>query len=460
MKSLYVRIVATIFLVMITSSIIAFLIANTYYQQYLKPENDAKITSIVDNIVLFYSENNEMSINDYLKQTAEMGFQLYLVDTDLNGTYYGGEFRNQTISHEIIHTVLNGEKYHGIANFPSSAFITGFFDNDLSNTVGAPISINNETYALFLRPNIEFQFGELRMFFTVLIFLTILFSILLIAISTRHIVNPITKLTAATKKIAKGHYQVELDVNRSDEIGELAAHFSEMTRGLEQLEEMRQQFVSNVSHEIQSPLSSIKGFAQTLQMKDLTKEQQQRYLNIIVAESNRISQLSKQLLLLASLDNEQVYMEKMKYDLAEQIRQVVFMLEWSWREKDMMIELDLPPIHIYGDPKLLQQVWINLLTNSIKYTHKGGTITISLLADDEYCHVIIQDNGEGIKEQDLPYIFNRFYRGDKARRRDDQNSTGLGLSITKKIIDLHEGNIRVQSTINEGTTFHIYVPYE
>ena len=267
-------------------------------------------------------------------------------------------------------------------------------------------------------------------------------------------------MTAATKKIAKGHYQVELDVNRSDEIGELAAHFSEMTRGLEQLEEMRQQFVSNVSHEIQSPLSSIKGFAQTLQMKDLTKEQQQRYLNIIVAESNRISQLSKQLLLLASLDNEQVYMEKMKYDLAEQIRQVVFMLEWSWREKDMMIELDLPPIHIYGDPKLLQQVWINLLTNSIKYTHKGGTITISLLADDEYCHVIIQDNGEGIKEQDLPYIFNRFYRGDKARRRDDQNSTGLGLSITKKIIDLHEGNIRVQSTINEGTTFHIYVPYE
>ena len=143
----------------------------------------------------------------------------------------------------------------------------------------------------------------------------IVLSILFVLISTRYLVKPIVKLTEATKQVAKGKYNVELYVKRRDEIGALASHFSEMAKSLEQLEEMRQEFVSNVSHEIQSPLASIQGFSKTLRSADLSDEQRNEYLSIIEEESRRMSSLSKQLLTLASLDKESEHIEKARLTL-------------------------------------------------------------------------------------------------------------------------------------------------
>ena len=148
--------------------------------------------------------------------------------------------------------------------------------------------------------------------------------------------------------MAKGKYNVDLYVKRRDEIGALASHFSEMAKSLEQLEEMRQEFVSNVSHEIQSPLASIQGFSKTLRSADLSDEQRNEYLSIIEEESRRMSSLSKQLLTLASLDKESEHIEKSTFDVATQIKQVLFMTEWSWREKELAIEMDLPSTMISG----------------------------------------------------------------------------------------------------------------
>src|SRR5699024_6238394 len=178
--------------------------------------------------------------------------------------------------------------------FPWRLFVTGFFDSELRNTVGVPIQVNGETNALFLRPNAVQQFGEMRTFLAVLLVLLLLFSFLLILISTRFIVLPIQRLTEATKKIAAGNYHIKLKENRSDEIGRLAKDFSRMSNQLAQTEEKRQDFVSSVSHEIQSPLTSIQGFSQALREEDITEEDQQRYLSIIESESRRLSLLSKQ----------------------------------------------------------------------------------------------------------------------------------------------------------------------
>nr|WP_279326103.1 HAMP domain-containing sensor histidine kinase [Bacillus sp. FJAT-47783] len=442
---------------MALSSILAFVISNVYYHLHLKPANDKKITNVANDIVSFYENNPEAQMEEYFHHIGDLGYQIYVVNKDGHYAFYGGEFRNKKIDETIVQNVLNGQVYHGIAQFTSTLFITGFFDNEISNTIGMPITINEERYALFIRPNIEMQFWEMRIFFAVLLVLIILLSILFVTVSTRYVVKPITKLTEATKTIAKGYYNIELNVKRKDEIGQLSSHFSQMAKNLKQLEEMRQEFVSNVSHEIQSPLASIQGFSQTLQTEKITEEQRKHYLSIIESESRRMSLLSKQLLTLASLDKEEHLLEKKTFDIAAQIKQVVMMTEWQWRKKEIAIDLELPKILIRADENLLHQVWMNLITNSIKFTNQGGTISIRVAQEDEQCIVEIKDTGIGISKEDLPNIFNRFYKVDKARTRKEGGS-GLGLAISKKIIDLHGGSIRAESELGKGTIFHVHLP--
>ncbi|MBO1513750.1 sensor histidine kinase [Metabacillus bambusae] len=457
MKTLYLRIVVTTIIVMIFSSILAFILSNVYYQYSLKPYNDKKVTEMAQDIVTFYEQNPTVHLDEYLVNIGELGYQIYLTDEQGHELFYGGEFKQKNIDTSIVQNVLNGQVYHGISKFPSKAFITGFFDNSLINSIGIPIEVDGDQYALFLRPNIELQFGEMRIFFSLLVVLIIFLSILFVVVSTRYIVKPISKLTDATKEIAKGKYNIQLNVNRQDEIGKLASHFSQMARNLEQLEEMRQEFVSNVSHEIQSPLASIQGFSQSLQRENITENQRNHYLSIIENESRRMSSLSKQLLTLASLDKEEGILVKSTFDVSEQIKQVVSMTEWSWREKELAIEMDLPSTFIYADKNFLHQVWTNLITNSIKFTNAGGTISLCLKTMDEQCVIAIKDTGIGISESDLPHIFHRFYKSDKARSRNG-SGTGLGLAITKKVIGLHDGNIHVESSLGKGTTFHIRLP--
>lgn len=459
MRTLYLKIVLTTIVVMMFSSVAAFFISNAYYQYNLKPYNDKKLTRMAEDVKTFYESSPNVRLDRYLRNIGDLGYQIYLVDEQGRGSFFGGSFREKELSDKVIQSVLDGHVYHGISQFSSKGFITGFFDNVLINTIGIPITDNGHQYALFFRPNTELQFGELRIFFALILLLTIFISILLVLVSTRYIVKPITKLTQATKQIAEGKYDIQLNTTLRDEIGELTNHFSRMAKNLEQLEAMRQEFVSNVSHEIQSPLASIQGFSQTLQSKKLSEDQRQHYLSIIEKESRRMSQLSKQLLTLASLDKEKEILSENTFDVAAQIKQVLFMTEWSWREKDLALELELPAAFIYADEQLLHQVWTNLLVNSIKFTENGGSISIKLMQKDDEYHIEFKDTGIGISQNDLPYIFNRFYKADKARGRKEASS-GLGLAITKKIIELHDGQIYVESQIGKGTIFHICLPKE
>ncbi|AYB47308.1 sensor histidine kinase [Paenibacillus lautus] len=457
MKTLYSRIVLTTIAIMVISSLIAFVLSNLYYQYNLKPFNDQKVTTMAKDIGDFYDSHPETDIHDYLHHIGQLGYQFYLVNDQGKEWFYGGMFREQDLSPETVRQVLNGKVYHGIAEFPSELFITGFFDNVLSNSIGIPIQVEDSPHALFLRPDITVQFGEMRIFFSIIMVIAILLSILLVGIITRYIVKPIVKLTEATQSVAQGQYDIKLNVTRRDELGQLADHFSQMAKGLAQLEQMRQEFVSNVSHEIQSPLASIQGFSQTLQTKRLSEEQQQHYLSIIEAESRRMSQLSKQLLMLASLDKEENLLDQSTFDVAEQIKQVLFHTEWSWRSKDLTIDMSLPPTYVYGDQQLLHQVWTNLITNSIKFTPPEGAISLRLIEHNRQCRIEISDTGIGIPPEHLPYIFNRFYRVDEARDRSE-GSSGLGLSITQKIVELHGGRIEVTSQPGKGTTFTVILP--
>lgn len=294
------------------------------------------------------------------------------------------------------------------------------------------------------------------MLLAVLLIVTFLLSLVFIVIFTSYIVRPIKKLTKVTKQIVEGDYNIGLDVSRRDEIGNLARHFAHMASSLKRLEEMRQEFVANVSHEIQSPLTSILGFVQAILDHEATPEEAERYLNIIESESRRLSSLSKQLLTLAALDRETNTLKRSTFRLDEQIREVILVMEWQWTEKKLSVELDLCELMISGDPHLLHQVWLNLISNCIKFSNPDDTIRIGISIDHGIV-VTVSDTGIGIPSSELPHIFERFYKADKARTRT-RSGSGLGLSIVKKIVDLHQGTIDVRSELGKGTTFIVRLP--
>ncbi len=459
MRTLYVRIIMTTMFIMFASTMVAFIVSNLYYNFFLKQENDEKITETAYHIADMHKFNTNQPVNSYLEAVAKMGYKLHMIDMDGNEHTFGEPFSSADLAPDIVASVIVGETYHGIAEYPWRPFITGFFDHTLANTIGVPIDVNGETQALFVRPYVNQHFGEMRMFLALLLVLTLLFSFLIVLISTRYIVKPILHLTDATKKIAAGNYHLELNVNRKDEIGRLARDFRKMSRSLEQTEEKRQEFVSSVSHEIQSPLTSIQGFSQALREEDIPEEERQRYLSIIEKESRRLSMLSNQLLTLSFLDSETDVNQFVPMYLEKQIKEVISATEWQWREKNLSISYeDIDhDVRVCGEPKLLYQVWINVLTNAIKYTPNDGDIRIEVADRLDEVEVRISDTGVGIAEEDFSQLFERFYRGDKARTRSD-HSTGLGLSITKKIIELHEGVIMVTSEVGVGSTFTITLP--
>ncbi|MCM3737844.1 HAMP domain-containing histidine kinase [Bacillus cytotoxicus] len=457
MRSLYSRFVIISIVIMLVSSMIGFLLSNVYYHLYLKPYNSEKILKYAQEVKHLYEQSNEQNREEYLQSISNLGFEIYVVDDRKQGKRYGNAFRKINVNDETIESVLKGHTYNGISTYPTRLFITGFFDNELLNSIGIPIQHDDKQYALFIRPDIQQQFGEMRVFFAVLLCLMVGLSIILIAIAARFIVRPIQLFTNATKKIANGEYEVALPEYRKDEIGTLAISFRKMAKSLKDLDRMRQEFVSNVSHEFQSPLSSIQGFSKTLQTNEMSETERKRYLKIIESESRRMSSLCKQLLTLASLDKEERVLDKKTFDIGKQIRDVIFMSEWQWREKDVAIELDVPNIQVYGDENLLHQVWTNLLTNSIKFTDSGGTISFYGEEKETELCLTISDTGIGMSEEEIDKIFDRFYKVDEARNRTIEGS-GLGLSIVKKIIDLHEGSIAVNSVKGEGTTFTIHLP--
>jgi len=450
LKSFYVRIVLTTFTVMIISSLFAFFLSNGYYQLFLKSDNDARITDTALNIKQ-YGENEENLDEAYFSHLGNLGYQVILFHENGSTSQYGSRFRENDLPEETVENVLAGGQYHGVSEQPAGLFVTGFFNNVLKNTIGVPVETTEGTAAMFIRPDHEQQLGEFRFFLAVLLVLTVVFSFLFVALSARRIVKPVKSLTEATKKIADGSFDIELNVRRKDEIGQLTRHFKSMSKDLRQLEEMRQEFVSNVSHEIQSPLTTIRGITQTLQQSELEADQKEKYIRIIEKESGRLSALSRQLLTLASLDNEEKIVKEQIVDVQRQVKDIIQIHTFEWQEKELYIEIEGESELVLGDANLLYQVWSNLLTNAIKFSEHGGEIHVNIQRDrSNYINVDIEDDGFGMESSEVDKIFERFYKADQART-SGKGSTGLGLAIVKKVVDLHDGKINVESTPGVGT---------
>ena len=259
------------------------------------------------------------------------------------------------------------------------------------------------------------------------------------------------------EQISQGNFNVLIESHDRSIHNELATAVNDMAKNLGTLENMRQNFISNISHEIQSHLTSIGGFAVLLQGDTLTDEQRKHYAVIIKTESERLSRMSENLLKLSTLESKEKTLSSNEFRLDKQIENIILTLEPQWSSKNILPEADLSKTLYFGDEELLSQVWINLLVNAVKFTPEDGKINIALTNENEFCRIDISDTGIGIDDESKMHIFERFYKADKSRDRS-LGGNGLGLSLVKKIIELHGGYITVESEINKGAVFSVFLP--
>ncbi len=273
---------------------------------------------------------------------------------------------------------------------------------------------------------------------------------------------PVTKLLDATHRITKGDFSARVEFfhvfNVSNEFDILARDFNKMAEELSSIETLKNDFVSNVSHELKTPISVINSYATIIQNPDISEDERNEYARIIVSASSNLSDLITSILRLNKLENQQIFPKKSRYNLNEQICECMLSFEGEWERKKLSIETELDEdVIINADGELLSLVWSNLISNAVKFCDEGDSISVSLNKEDGKAVVRVRDTGCGMSEEILGKIFEKFYQGDTSRAT---KGNGLGLALVKRVIDITDGEIEVTSEEGVGTEFTVRVPVE
>lgn len=274
---------------------------------------------------------------------------------------------------------------------------------------------------------------------------------------TRFIYRYLDKISYAMQKVADGDYTVRLDAEKDQPFRELYRNFNTMAEELGGVEMLKNDFINGYAHELRTPITSINGFAEMLLNDDgtLSREEKRSYLEIIASESRRLADLAGNSLLMSRLDTQKIIPDKKPFSLDEQLRRCSILLSGQWTEKDLDMTMDLDEAVYVGDYDLMQHLWINLLTNAVKYTPKGGSITVTLKNEEKFIAVSVADTGKGIPPEDRERIFDKYYQTDKSHSK---RGLGLGLAICKRIVQLCNGTLEVESEMGVGSTFTVRLP--
>ena len=262
------------------------------------------------------------------------------------------------------------------------------------------------------------------------------------------------KLINGLDEVAKGNLDVELSLKYSGEYKAIYENFNRMVKELKNADEQQKQFMKDFSHEFKTPINSVKGMAEYLAVNELPKKEEKEYLNIMAKEAGRLSQLSQNTLLLSKLENMELIQKKEKYRLDSQIRNCAILQLPAFETKYISLEVNLPEIWYFGNEELLDEVWTNLLDNARKYSSEHTTVFINGRKTEEGIWIEVKDEGEGMDDDIVSHIFERYYQGDDSH---ETSGFGLGLSIVKRIVELSGGSIRVESRAGKGTSFFVYL---
>lgn len=356
--------------------------------------------------------------------------------------------------------VIEHTGYHAIPE--EGRIVDDRWEEEEYISTDSPITINEEHRGhVFMFAgtstikNIVNQLGE--QFFIVGL-ITIGLTIAAIFILTRVVTLPLVKMKEATEQLSRGNNRVELQTERSDELGELASSISKLSNDLEYMKKERNEFLASISHELRTPLTYIKGYADILNRQHLSEPEIEEYTAIIREETEQLTSLVKNLFELAKMDENKFVINREKVNFYKLIENVKTLVGPAFAEREVELLIRCPEnVTAFVDPDRFQQVLINIFDNAKKHSFQGGEVRLEVSQTRKDVTIVISDGGEGIPEQDLPYVFDRLYRVDKSRSRKS-GGTGLGLAVTKEIVESHGGNMEVLSELGEGTSVIITIP--
>ena len=319
-------------------------------------------------------------------------------------------------------------------------------------------SLLSTALAMFIVWLLNRRFGVwLGMPYTIRVLLICILSGAAIAVGlSKRFVSPMMKLGDAMRKVADGDFSVRLDcTSRIRDVREVYDSFNTMVKELGNTETLQTDFVSNVSHEFKTPINAIEGYASLLQDNQLTDEQKNAYIDKIIFNTRRLSDLVGNILLLSKVNNQTISPKASAFRLDEQVRQSILALESKWEKKEIEFDIDLDEVEYTGFENLLSHVWLNLIDNAVKFSPQNGQIRIRLKQLDGSVTFSIWDNGLPIPEADIGRIFSKFYQGDNSHASE---GNGLGLALVRKIVSAEQGAISVSSSEDAGTEFIVTLP--
>lgn len=365
------------------------------------------------------------------------------------------DIEHETVVENFDPTVTSGS-YYTVGNF------FDWFSEDMLS-VFAPITSNYKVRGYVVihtaMSAIRASSESLLNISYIMLVIFFLLSLIILIFFTEMVYIPLRKITTATEQYAAGNLHYEFQVDSEDEIGYLAASLSYMANEIARSEDNQKKFIANVSHDFRSPLTSIKGYLEAMQDGTIPAELYDKYLGILLNETDRLIKLTNSLLTLNNLNMKGVVLEKSTFDINQVIRSTAESFEGTCRQKRIGIDLVLTgdTLPVLADKSKIEQVLYNLLDNAIKFSHADSSIKIETSEKHGKVFVSVKDHGIGIPKDSLKLIFDRFYKTDLSRGKD-KRGTGLGLSITKEIIRAHNENINVISTEGVGSEFIFSLP--
>jgi signal transduction histidine kinase len=461
-RSLYVKLMVTYSVILIATMLLLGVLLSSFFQDTIT-ENRTQELIREGNALTPYLEYFTYGIYDIWAlegqfKVIDRFLNVSIWMTDTNGRIYyvypetdNELWQNHRLTDEILEPVLRGETIKVQGNFGDRFTVPVI-------TVGMPLkNAQGIIGTIFLHSPIQELGTSLKNTYLSIwraSFFSTFLSMLLLYYVSRRISKPLAEMNVISREIASGNFKRRVQIKSKDEVGQVGLNFNAMADALENLELTRKTFVANVSHELRSPLTSMKGYIQGVLDKTIGDEDRDRYLEIALTETERMNRLISGLLDLAQVESGQFSVEKKVYDINEQIRRALIAREESINERNMKIEVVFKEENLFveADPDRIQQVIINLLDNAIKFNKDGGSLLIETWRYKDKAFIKIKDEGPGIAREEIGHIWTPFYQIDKSRS-NKKVGTGLGLSIVKKIIDAHDSSIWVNSKLGEGTAF-------
>ena len=430
-------------------------------QNYFEDTNEKEVLyqankiagSIQKAAYLTTPDKQEMFWNELNEKSAEENFRIIVVNSD---AVVVADTNNMAIGQiymvpEIL-VALTGRDEANLRKDEEAIYASAYIEDATSHKIGAVLVISSFSEVYQLISDLYRKW----------IFMTIVIGIIIIALvvfMSQVIFDPLKNILATIKKISSGQFHQRIELKGKNEFTELGEAVNTMTQRLEEVDKSRQEFVSNVSHELKTPLSSIKVLSEAMLLQDkVPEETYKEFLHDINSEVDRMTEIVNDLLALARLENNENSLNISEVDVNKMLKDIIKRLQPLAETKNIDVSFEaMKEVKVDADQVKLSLAISNLVDNGIKYTPVDGKVKVSVDADNQDCFITVQDSGIGISEQEQSRIFDRFYRVDKTRDRET-GGTGLGLAITHSVIMLHNGSVKIISGEGEGATFIVRMP--